>query len=171
MEDEYITETTSLDVLREIFEADQTFFSSIRFIEGSQRSALIAGHLRNVSSALAILRQPQSMTTRMVVNIPLDLSGNNAFFDPVPVAPTRQQIEAATDRHVAVTDTMCSICQEPVACATRIRSCGHCFHGQCLQQWLSINPRCPMCRQDIRENNLRDTSGNTINEGHSVHTD
>ncbi len=132
------------------------------------------------------------MTTRMTLTFPtMDISGN--FFEPVPIVPTQTQINAAVDTHVGVTDTMCSICQEPVTCATRIRRCGHCFHGNCIQEWFSRNPRCPMCRYDIREeaaggagrrtivenlvdllnntsiNDLRDLSGNVINDTHRVH--
>jgi hypothetical protein len=104
--------------------------------------------MRNSSALLGILRAYQLQpATRMVINIPMDLSGN--WMDPVPVVPTREQIAAATEQHVGV-DTTCSICQDSLTCATRIRACGHCFHGQCIQQWLSVNSRCPMCRHDLR---------------------
>lgn len=139
-------ETTVLDVMRDIFEADQTFFNSIRFLDGHSRAHLTAAHLRNTAMALTILRNEPA---RMVVNIPIDLSGN--FFDPIPIAPTTEQINAAVDTHVQVTETTCSICQDAVTCATRIRACGHCFHSQCIQQWFTMNPRCPMCRHDIRD--------------------
>jgi hypothetical protein len=107
----------------------------------------------------------------MVLNIPIggmDISGN--FFDPVIVAPTQQQIRAATDEHINVVDTTCSICQESVTCATRIRACGHAFHGQCIDQWFTMNPRCPVCRHDIREN-LQTPRRQENNESRRVHSD
>lgn len=209
MEDEFYEEHTPLDVLHDIMESDRTFFNGVRFLGGQSRDALISMHMRNTNVALNILRDqmrnspPSSApptTTRMVFNFPLDISGNSAFFDPVPVIPTRAQIDAGVDRHIGVTETVCSICQENVTCATRIRGCGHCFHDQCIQQWFSMNPRCPMCRHDVREagpprrevllgtarqgrtltldhflntsiNDLRDISGIQLDESHRVHTD
>jgi hypothetical protein len=205
MDDEFYEENTVLDVLHDIMESDRTFFNGVRFLGGQSRDALISMHMRNTNIALNTLRDqmraapPAATTTRMVLNFPLDVSGNAAFFDPVPIAPTRTQIDAGVDRHVGVTETVCSICQENVTCATRIRGCGHCFHDQCIQQWFTMNPRCPMCRHDVREappprrefvwsttphqgqtlstllntsiNDLRDVSGIQIDESHRVHTD
>ena len=206
MDEEFYEEHTALDVLHDIMESDRTFFNGVRFLGGQSRDALISMHMRNTNVALNILREqsrnpPAATTTRMVFNLPLDVSGNAAFFDPVPVAPTRTQIDAGVDRHIGVTDTVCSICQEAVTCATRIRGCGHCFHENCISQWFTMNARCPMCRHDVRElppptqrefiwstaqqgrtttldrflntsiNDLRDVSSIQLDESHRVHTD
>lgn len=162
-----------LDALRDIMETDQAFFTIVRYLDGHARTHLLASHLRNTGSAMTILRQftANPQTTRMVVNIPLrmDLSGN--FFDPVPIYPTQEQIRAATENHIGVTNTNCAICQDSVTCATRIRHCGHCFHGACIEQWLSMSPRCPVCRHDIRSV-LRTPSLETTNEQSSrLHPD
>jgi phage FluMu protein Com len=37
---------------------------------------------------------------------------------------------------------------------SRIRHCGHVFSQQALQNWLSLNVRCPICRYDIRETTI-----------------
>lgn len=171
MED-YDGDYTVLNVLRDILSTEESFYRITRFLDGRTRNHVVAAHLRNTNLMLSVLHtymtRPQTQTTRMVVNIPLDISGN--FFDPVPIVPTATQIRAATDTHVGVTDTVCSICQEPVTCATRIRTCGHCFHGSCIDQWLSMNPRCPVCRHDIREP-LSTIQTDTHNEDRSVHSD
>lgn len=151
-----------LDVLQDILETERAFYEVIPSLSEVTRNHLVAAHMRNTSLAMGIVRlvlaQPPSTT--VVMNIPMDLSGN--FFDPVPVAPTREQIAAAIETHAGVpTNTPCAICQEEITCATRIRACGHTFHGSCLDQWLQINPRCPMCRHDIRD--LQSTTGNTSN--------
>ena len=92
----------------------------------------------------------------MVMNIPITMDLSGSFFDPVPVVPSPEQIDAALDRHVGVpVGTLCAVCQEDVACASQIRACGHLFHSHCIGQWLQMNPRCPVCRHDIRL--LRDT--------------
>lgn len=158
-------EVDILDILHAQLQTERTLYSSLRFLEGGTRNNVLAAHLRNTSALLSILRTYQLQpATRMVINIPLDVSGN--WMDPVPVVPTQEQITAATEEHIAV-DTTCSICQDSLTCATRIRACGHCFHGQCIQQWLSMNSRCPMCRHD-----LRTPVSNTTNAQDSrMHTD
>lgn len=150
-----------LDILRDILETERTFYQMFRFLDGGSRNQLLAAHMRNTSSTLALVRlfMTQTQQTTMVMNIPLniDLSGN--FFDPVPVVPTRAQIVAATETHRGVpANTTCAICQDEVTCATRIRACGHNFHASCIDQWFQMNPRCPVCRHDIRD--LQSVSNN-----------
>lgn len=141
-----------LEVLQDILETDRSFHREIHLLAGATRNHLVAAQMRNSSQAMAILRLSlaQPPPTTVVMNMTMDLSGN--FFDSVPVAPTREQIAAAIETHRAVpSNTTCSICQDEVTCATRIRACGHNFHGGCLEEWLRINPRCPVCRHDIRD--------------------
>jgi hypothetical protein len=141
-----------LNVVHELLETDRSFYAIVRFLDGGTRNHIVAAHMRNNTSLISLLRQYMAMpaVTNMVLNIPIraDVSGN--FLDPVPVVPTYEQIQAAVEQHVNIPDTACSICQESVACATRIRGCGHCFHSECISQWFTMNPRCPMCRYDIR---------------------
>lgn len=167
------TELDVLDVLHEIVQLERTFYGTIRFFDSASRSHLVAAHMRNTGGFLTILRQymaeQPARTTNMVFNIPmgnLDLSGN--FFDPVVVAPTQVQITAATERGVPVLDTTCTICQDPVTSATRIRACGHSFHDTCIQQWFTMNARCPVCRHDIRDN-LQTPRRQETNESRRLH--
>lgn len=144
-----------LDVVHELLETDRTFYGVVRFLDGATRNHLVAAHMRNNTQLISLLRQYmlQPTTTNMVLNIPLRMDSSGNFFDNVPVIPTREEIQAATEQHVNIPDTTCSICQETVECATRIRACGHCFHSECISQWFSMNTRCPMCRHDIRDLN------------------
>lgn len=143
-----------LDILHEMLENERAFYGIVRFLDGSTRNHIVAAQMRNTSATVSLLRQymNQETTTNMVLNIPLgrlDASGN--FFDPVTVAPTNQQIDAGTERHINGGDSVCAICQEAVPCATRLRACGHLFHHSCIMQWFSMNTRCPVCRHDIRD--------------------
>ena len=165
-----------LDLIRELTQTDRAFFSMIRFLDGNTRNHIVAAHMRNTSQAYALLRlylTQARQTESVVMNIPLnsilDPSGNfmRNFLDPVPVVPTRDQILAATDNHVGVTDQTCAICQEAVTCATRIRACGHCFHSQCIHEWFSMNTRCPICRHDIRDLRRGNTTTDNDNRVHS----
>jgi hypothetical protein len=155
--------STFLDVLQDILATDRSFFQVVRFLDGQTRNNVLAMHLRNTGMAYRILDtfQREPRRTTMVMNIPISMDLSGSFFDPVPVVPTREQVVAATQTHVGVpTGTMCAICQEEVACATRIRSCGHLFHGACIDQWFQMNPRCPVCRHDIRLLQNQPSSGN-----------
>lgn len=89
--------------------------------------------------------------------------------EPVVVRPTQAQITTATEVFTNETlnpDTCCTICQDdlPVGCQVRkIRSCGHQFHKNCIDQWFERNVRCPVCRHDIRDNTVSNSNNNTNN--------
>ena len=161
-----------LDVLHDVMETDRSFYSILRFLDAGTRNQLVAAHMRNSHTMLGIVRQYMTSSPSVTISIPIhgvDASGN--FFDPVPVVPSDAQINAAVDRHVGVpAETTCSICQESVSRATRIRHCQHCFHEACIREWFSQNPRCPMCRHDIRDLQPSRRVVNT-NEGLRVHAD
>jgi hypothetical protein len=168
------SETSVLDVLRDMLETEAIFFRSIRFLEGTTRNHLVAAQLRNTNlmvNLLQVYQRASAETTTMVMNIPINFrDASGSFFESVPVIPTREQITAAIETHIGVTNTVCSICQEGVTCASRIRQCGHCFHGSCIDQWFSMNPRCPVCRHDIRDG-LSANPPSVHNEDRSLHSD
>ena len=148
----------------------------VRFLDGQHRTHVVAAHQRNTNLTLMVLREYMrtSPVTNMTVTIPIptgafDASGN--FFDPVPVVPTAAQIRAATEAHVNIRDQTCAICQEPVECATRIRHCGHCFHSGCIGEWFSMNPRCPVCRYDIRSLQTPPRRESNVPQGSRMYSD
>lgn len=81
------------------------------------------------------------------------------FYNPVPVAPSLEQINAAT------TDVLFSEIEEPVNATCpitlerftdeqmvcQIKHCGHIFNREELLSWFVNNVRCPVCRYDVRE--------------------
>lgn len=165
-----------LDVLSQLIEADRQFYGVVRFLDGAHRTHVVAAHQRNTNLALLLLREYMrtSPITNMTVTIPIpttvfDASGN--FFDPVPVVPTPEQVHAATETHVGVRDQTCAICQEGVECATRIRQCGHCFHSACIGQWFTMNPRCPVCRHDIRNLQTSPRRETNVPQSHRMYSD
>lgn len=167
MDEEY----TVLEVIRDVLESDRAFFQTLRFLDGRTRNHILAAHLRNTHSILTLVRtyMSQPATTTMVMNIPLNLDASGNFFDAVPIRPSQAQISAAVERNVETPDGTCAICQDAVARATRIRHCGHCFHSDCIAQWFEMNPRCPVCRHDIRD--LQTSRGQERNEGRRVYSD
>uniref|UniRef100_A0A6C0JGI1 RING-type domain-containing protein n=1 Tax=viral metagenome TaxID=1070528 RepID=A0A6C0JGI1_9ZZZZ len=99
---------------------------------------------------------------------------NTPLQENVVVAPTQQQIDAATINYnfhleSAQSNTTCPITLEefsdndPVC---RIRHCGHTFRHSAIQNWFRSNVRCPVCRFDIRdhiENNSQLPENNNTN--------
>lgn len=165
MEDEAIG---PLEIVRDVLETSRMFYQNVRYLDGHTRNQVVALHERNANLALSLVSRwmQQPVRTTMVMNFPLDLSGS--FMDPIPVLPTPAQVAAATETQPDLQDTQCSICQETITSGLSIRHCGHCFHPHCVRQWFTLNPRCPVCRYDIR-----DFQPNALVEpnDHSVHSD
>lgn len=82
---------------------------------------------------------------------------NLAAFQDVSVAPSSVQIEEASTVRLQEdisSETNCSICMEHNATNGsqdwRELNCGHVFHRQCIDTWLSSHVQCPNCRRDVR---------------------
>lgn len=84
------------------------------------------------------------------------------FYDRIPVAPTRQQIENATRITVfsEIENPINNSCPvtldrfENNSSVTQIIPCGHIFSPSGIDNWLQSNVRCPVCRYDIRDYNV-----------------
>lgn len=56
-------------------------------------------------------------------------------------------------------DTTCAIClcdyitKETIRC---IPECKHCFHAECIDEWLRLNATCPVCRNDPSSEDIAD---------------
>ena len=51
--------------------------------------------------------------------------------------------------HKKFTDNLCSICIDYLTNGEDLREiliCGHCFHSDCLVQWITSQKNCPNCR-------------------------
>jgi len=84
-----------------------------------------------------------------------------SFYDRIPVAPTRQQIEAST-RILSFSEienpinNSCPVTLdrfENNSSVTQIIPCGHIFSPSGIDSWLQTNVGCPVCRYDIRDYN------------------
>ena len=75
----------------------------------------------------------------------------NNFFNPVTVTASQAQINASLEPY-QTSNSNCAVCQEAISSGgCRIRQCGHVYHRTCIETWLSMSVRCPVCRHDIRE--------------------
>lgn len=145
-----------LEVISLMLEGRNTFLnrSINRLGQGHLRDTIILRYLVNEMACTELLnrvhqnhiRTTAAATTLLTMNLP------QAFLDPVNVAPSAQQIEAATQVVVEPpANTNCAICQDSVTQnATQLRHCGHMYHTACFREWFSMSVRCPVCRHDIR---------------------
>ena len=50
----------------------------------------------------------------------------------------------------------CSICHDELGDGTVQTECGHLYCGHCLDAWLKIEKRCPLCNMDVKLRALRE---------------
>ena len=63
--------------------------------------------------------------------------------------------ESVNVSQTSIAEKCCCICLERLeagARVTRIKECKHVYHKQCLREWVSTRPSCPMCRKSLRLN-------------------
>lgn len=88
-------------------------------------------------------------------NVPISNS-----IEPVIVRPTQETINTNTSLCAATVQDeqeMCSICQDQYTEGQALRTiigCGHFFHKSCIDQWFDRNVHCPVCRADIRDQDI-----------------
>lgn len=59
---------------------------------------------------------------------------------------------------------------QPGEAIMEIRQCGHRFRASNLRRWFETNPRCPLCRVDVRDVVDEDISGTSSTSSNSVDT-
>jgi len=67
------------------------------------------------------------------------------------VVPTGFELTLAQDEDEPSQGT-CAVCLEHIEIGQwykRLPMCAHCFHADCIDQWLSTRATCPVCRQEI----------------------
>ncbi|XP_051145412.1 putative RING-H2 finger protein ATL21A isoform X1 [Andrographis paniculata] len=95
----------------------------------------------NSRSQITDTNQNQNQTGgRAAVSLGLDKS----------TIETYRKITVGESRHIeGPNDVTCTICLGDYAPNETIRfmpECEHCFHVECIDEWLSINNKCPVCR-------------------------
>jgi hypothetical protein len=66
---------------------------------------------------------------------------------PVSVYSRRRSSSSTGVEAVSPEDGMCVVCRDEFSDgdATRVLPCFHGFHVRCIDPWLSLNRRCPVC--------------------------
>lgn len=92
-----------------------------------------------------LMQDIRTTTQQVVLNIPASI------LDPVPVVPSAAHISNSLEA-VNHPSGSCAVCQDTLnENVVRIRQCGHAYHRECINSWLTLSVRCPVCRHDIRE--------------------
>ena len=146
-------------LLRDIVENETHFARLAVDLPEAARNRVMANRHRQTMLMLDILRtvvtppRPRQLIPR--ANFTIDLTSDlmRTFHEPVPVIPTNAQIASAVELNAAPPlNELCAICQDGlVTPCTRLSRCGHHFHDACITQWFGTSVRCPVCRNDIRD--------------------
>lgn len=134
----------------------------------------LLNELMNLAMPLAPVRQ-YTTSSRLGNLLFTTTASNNLMFEPddyggfinslfgpmedVVVSPSTEQIRLATtlSKTEKSMDDNCAICQEEVVTDSEIRTinhCNHAFHKGCIDQWFERSVFCPICRIDIRSEEL-----------------
>ncbi|KAL5217253.1 hypothetical protein ABZP36_017937 [Zizania latifolia] len=80
-------------------------------------------------------------------------TGGAGAVDRGAAPASKELIEALKDVAAAdVVDQDCAICLDQAGAGWKETPCGHRFHGECLDKWLSrlgVHGTCPMCRHQM----------------------
>ena len=143
-----------LEIMLTLARGRNEFFSNanLRLLNYPSRTGLLTRYMNNEAFVLELMNRIYtnhiySSTANAILNITLPAR----FNEPVVVAPSQVQINAALEPHEA-SDSPCAICQDTITSGgVRIRHCQHSYHRSCISNWFSMSVRCPVCRYDIRE--------------------
>lgn len=144
----------------EISRSDESFFrQTARMLRNPTPVMMeymeMRNRLFNLMETIAGRPQPPRPTQQDSAGIHIVLPAE--WSEPVHVRPTPEQLEFACIPIPDATPLVnCVICQEPNTTrddgqSIELRHCHHQFHDACIREWFSVNVRCPVCRNDIRE--------------------
>jgi len=66
-----------------------------------------------------------------------------------------QQIEGIRKRILDASQAVCAICFDPPKNSLVTPCCAKLFCGDCILNWISFRPQCPLCREQLDPRNLR----------------
>lgn len=161
---EDITES-AFSVLRDILESASETLRQTRYLPDPLRTRILLNSSRNTTAMIDLVRLLVAASPPTAVERPPSLLNPNAtnFYFPVtidltnmedvPIVPSDAVIEATlVPQEDQESVDLCTVCQESMGeHCSMLRNCHHMFHERCIRQWFSTNPRCPVCRNDIRE--------------------
>jgi hypothetical protein len=79
------------------------------------------------------------------------------------------RMEVSSDEYRQQEKEECVICLDDVETEWRDLECRHRYHKQCIEEWITVRAKCPMCMKSI-ENNIeeRNINNSLIEEVHYI---
>ena len=140
-----------------IINGRNVFFRRSIFQFRTMREPIVQSYLDNERQILNLMTMQRMAERPLTINIPIQAPAN--FFDPIPVLASAEEIDDALESFEDSPTLSCAVCQDALASsAVRLRHCQHHFHSSCIRQWFETSVRCPVCRHDIREGQVTETS-------------
>jgi len=62
----------------------------------------------------------------------------------------------------------CVICLDDVETEWRELACHHRYHKQCIENWITVRAKCPMCMKSIKDNNVEHINNSLAEEIHYI---
>lgn len=146
-----------LSLLTEMVRAEDSFFRSAfrSSLPVANVAAYIVMRQRFYELVQILLREEDEQTVATGVHIHFP----PGWGEPVAVRATPAQIDSVlveipADREM----TSCAICQESIVReeGVQLQACLHQFHSNCIREWFTQSVRCPVCRNDIRGNDMEE---------------
>ena len=146
---------TMLNIIEGLVESRQNFLNDrvVRAMSFRDRADVMTRFMVNEHYILEAASRIYNnrVAIRNAATTLITLSMPNNLMDPVIISATSEQIQGSLEPQPNATGH-CSICQEANnGTSVRIRQCGHVHHRSCIEEWLAMSVRCPVCRHDIRE--------------------
>lgn len=146
-----------LSLLIEMVRAEDSFFRNA--FRSAAPVANVAAYIlmrqRFYELVQLLLREEDEQTVATGVHIHFPAG----WGEPVAVRATPAQIDSVlieipADREM----TSCAICQESIVReeGVQLQACLHQFHSNCIREWFTQSVRCPVCRNDIRGNDMEE---------------
>ena len=149
-----------LEIVGELVEARVQFFTrNLNSIMHIQRGPALQRFLGIEERYLELVdRLHRSHLRNQLVTNVITLTLGEMTQENVRVTPTQTQIDSGI-MNIDTSDSNCAVCQDSITSnGVRIRHCNHEFHRPCLVSWFAMSVRCPVCRHDIREDHVGQTS-------------
>jgi hypothetical protein len=152
------TDDQILNLLEGLIEGRNDFFTrTMQLTPHQHRANVLSRFLLNEVCYIELINRIQHRGTSNTRSAIVTFTLPNNFSDPVLVTPTQTQISESV-QEIGTSTNNCAICQDSISSGgVKIRQCGHDFHRNCLMNWFALSVRCPVCRHDIREDQVNRT--------------
>jgi hypothetical protein len=77
-------------------------------------------------------------------------------------------MEVNSDEYHQQEKEECIICLDDVETEWRDLECHHRYHKQCIEEWIAVRAKCPMCMKPIKNDKIESINDRLIEETHYI---